>query len=78
MRAIRFERQAGVLLLGIICAVLRLRSAYRFAGLTLAITMLIARDRPAWIVAEHRFIEVTVGIVAGLIVSAVWPLREKA
>lgn len=66
----------GVFLLGLVCAVLRLGTAYRFAGVTLAITMLVTRDRPAWIVAEHRFIEVSVGIVVGLVVTAVWPMHE--
>ncbi len=66
---------AGVFLLGLLSAVLRLGTAYRFAGVTLAITMLIVRDRPPWVVAEHRFVEVSVGIAAGLVVTAVWPLR---
>ncbi|HXW56777.1 MAG TPA: FUSC family protein [Candidatus Cybelea sp.] len=64
----------GVFLLGLICGGLRLdRSAYRFASITLAIVMLIARTRPAWIVATHRFVEVSVGIAMGLLVTAVWP-----
>jgi len=71
----------GVFLLGLLCALLRLGSAYRFAGVTLAITMLITRNAPAWVVAEHRFIEVTVGIIVGLVISAIWPaqlgLRRK-
>jgi uncharacterized membrane protein YgaE (UPF0421/DUF939 family) len=67
----------GVFLLGLVCAVLRLGTAYRFAGVTLAIVMLIVRDRPAWVVAEHRFIEVSLGIAVGLVVTAVWPLRER-
>ena len=67
----------GVFLLGLVCAILRLGTAFRFAGVTLAITMLIVRDRPAWVVAGHRFIEVSVGIAVGLAVTAVWPLSEK-
>ena len=67
----------GVFLLGLVCAILRLGTAYRFAGVTLAIIMLIVRDKPAWIVAEHRFIEVSVGIAVGLVVTAVWPLQER-
>jgi uncharacterized membrane protein YgaE (UPF0421/DUF939 family) len=67
----------GVFLLGLVCAILRLGTAFRFVGVTLAITMLIVRDRPAWIVAGHRFIEVSVGIAVGLAVTAVWPLPEK-
>jgi uncharacterized membrane protein YccC len=67
----------GVLGLGIVCAILRLdRSAYRFAGITLAIVMLVTRTQPAWVIAAHRFFEVTVGIVVGLLLTAVWPLRE--
>jgi uncharacterized membrane protein YccC len=70
---------AGLLGLGIVCAILRLdRSAYRFAGITLAIVMLVTRTQPAWVIAAHRFFEVTVGIVVGLILTAVWPLREEA
>jgi len=66
---------AGVFLLGLICAFLRVRSAYRFAGVTLAITMLIPRDSPAWVAAEHRFVEVSVGIAVGLAITAVWPIQ---
>jgi len=73
---------AGVFLLGLLCAVLRLGSAYRFAGVTLAITMLVTRTSPAWVVALHRFVEVSVGIVVGLVISALWPTvvgaRRKA
>jgi uncharacterized membrane protein YgaE (UPF0421/DUF939 family) len=67
----------GVFLLGLVCAILRLGTAYRFAGVTLAIIMLIVRDRPAWIVAGHRFIELSVGIAVGLAVTAAWPFEEK-
>jgi uncharacterized membrane protein YgaE (UPF0421/DUF939 family) len=67
----------GVFLLGLACAILRLATAYRFAGVTLAIVMLIVRDRPAWVVAEHRFVEVAVGIAVGLVVTAIWPTRQS-
>jgi uncharacterized membrane protein YgaE (UPF0421/DUF939 family) len=64
----------GIFVMGIVCAVLRLdKAAYRFAGITLAIIMLIAHTAPAWIVAVHRFIEVAVGIAVGLVLTAVWP-----
>src|SRR5580658_4791755 len=54
---------AGLLLLGVLCAVLRIeRSAYRYAGITLVVVMLVARTRPAWIIAVHRSIEMSVGI----------------
>ena len=42
----------GMFVLGLLCAILRLGTAYRFAGVTLAITMLIVRDSPAWIVCR--------------------------
>ncbi len=67
---------AGVFVLGLIAALLRVRVAYRFAGVTLTITMLIPRDRPAWVVAEHRLIEVSAGIAVALVVTAVWPARD--
>src|ERR1700683_918625 len=64
----------GIFVMGILCAALRLdKAAYRFAGITLAIIMLIAHTAPVWIVAVHRFIEVAVGIAVALTLSAVWP-----
>ncbi len=63
----------GVFLLGILCALFRLQNSYRFAGITLAIVMLIPHTAPPWIVALHRFIEVSIGIIVGLAVTAVWP-----
>jgi uncharacterized membrane protein YccC len=66
----------GILLLGLFCAALRLdRAAYRFAGITLAIIMLVASAAPPWRLATHRFIEVTLGILVGLGIMAVWPER---
>jgi len=37
---------------------------------------LIPRANPAWIVALHRFIEVSVGIIVALLVVAIWPERS--
>jgi uncharacterized membrane protein YccC len=66
----------GVLALGILCEVLRLHlNAYRYAGVTLAVVMLVARPDAAWLVAVHRFIEVSIGIAVGLLLTAVWPER---
>jgi len=65
---------AGVLLLGIICAFLHVeRGAYRYAGITLVIVMLVARTQPPWIIAIHRFIEISTGIAVGLVLTAAWP-----
>lgn len=64
--------------IGIICATLHLdRAAYRFAGITLAIVMLVARAKPAWVMAVHRFFEVSVGIGIALALTAVWPGHER-
>jgi uncharacterized membrane protein YgaE (UPF0421/DUF939 family) len=64
----------GIFVMGIVCAALRLdRVAYRFAAVTLAIVMLVAYSNSAWIVAAHRFIEVSVGIAVALAIAAVWP-----
>ena len=66
----------GLFALGLIAALLKLEVAYRFAGVTLAITMLIPRDRPAWEVAEHRLVQVSLGIAIALLVTVVWPERK--
>jgi len=52
------------------------KTAYRYASVTLTIIVLIPRTNPAWVVALHRFIEVSVGIVVALLVVAVWPERS--
>ena len=70
---------AGIFGLGLICALLQLdRAAYRFAGITLAITVLVSRNQPSWNVATHRFFEVSLGIVTGLAMTRVWPERTAA
>jgi uncharacterized membrane protein YgaE (UPF0421/DUF939 family) len=68
---------AGVFLLGLLCAVTRSdRSAYRFAGITLAIVLLVPRTAPAWQMAFHRFAEVFIGIGVALMLAVVWPEKE--
>jgi uncharacterized membrane protein YgaE (UPF0421/DUF939 family) len=62
----------GIFVCGILSAVLRLGSAYRFAAIALSIVLLVAHERPPWIVAAHRFAEVSLGIAVGLFVAAVW------
>ena len=66
----------GVFAIGLICAAVRIEDAYRFASVTLAIVMLVAHTKPAWIVAAHRFVEVSVGIAVGLALTALWPDGE--
>jgi uncharacterized membrane protein YccC len=69
---------AGIFVCGILCSVLRLGTAYRFAAITLTIVLLVAHQRPPWIVAMHRFVEVSLGIAVALVVTMVWraPGRE--
>jgi uncharacterized membrane protein YgaE (UPF0421/DUF939 family) len=43
---------------------------------TLAIIVLIPRSHAAWIIALHRFFEVSVGILVALAVVAVWPEHQ--
>jgi uncharacterized membrane protein YgaE (UPF0421/DUF939 family) len=65
----------AIFVCGGLCALLRFRGAYRFAAITLSIILLIAHTRPAWIVALHRFVEVSVGIAVALAIAEVWPRR---
>ena len=68
---------AAVFVLGLLCARFRMeRTAYRYAGVTLAIIVLIPRPHAAWIIALHRFFEVSVGILVALAVVAVWPEHQ--
>ena len=70
---------AGVLALGLLCALLHVQGgAYRYAGITLVIVMMVARTEPPWIVAIHRFTEISVGLAVGLILTAIWPEPKQA
>ena len=68
---------AGILVCGLLSAVLRLGNAYRFAAITLTIVLLITHGRPPWIVASHRFVEVSLGIAVALLVTVAWRLPPK-
>ena len=69
---------ASIFVLGLLCAITRSdRSAYRFAGVTLAVVLLIPRANPAWSIAVHRFAEVSIGIAVALILAVMWPERES-
>ena len=66
-----------VFILGLVCALTRSGySAYRFGGITVAIVLLIPRVEPAWLIALHRFAEVSIGIGVALIFAWVWPEKE--
>jgi uncharacterized membrane protein YgaE (UPF0421/DUF939 family) len=67
---------AGIFLSGALCAPFGISGAFRFAAITLSIILLIAHQRAAWIVALHRFVEVSVGIAVALAVAQFWPRRS--
>jgi uncharacterized membrane protein YgaE (UPF0421/DUF939 family) len=66
----------GVFVLGLICSLLRSANSYRFAAITMTIIMMVPRTTTPWMLALHRFLEVSIGIVVGLAVTAAWPEKE--
>lgn len=68
----------GVFALGLLAAAVHSdRSAYRFAGVTLAIVLLVPHTGLALKVALHRFAEVCIGIAVALILTVVWPENKE-
>jgi uncharacterized membrane protein YgaE (UPF0421/DUF939 family) len=69
----------SVFVLGLLCVAARVdRNAYRFAGVTVAIVLLVpGRAAPAWQIALHRFAEVSIGIGVALILAWLWPESEE-
>ena len=68
---------AGILLCGLLGWLSRVKGAYRFAGITLSIVLLIPHAHDPWMVAWHRFLEVSLGIAVALAVTTAWPLVQK-
>jgi len=68
----------GIFVCGILSFILRLGSAYRFAAIAFSIVLLVPHDRSPWVVATHRFIEVSLGIGVALLVTLVWPISNPA
>jgi uncharacterized membrane protein YgaE (UPF0421/DUF939 family) len=64
-----------IFLCGALCSLLRVSGAYRFAAITLSIVLLVAHQHAPWIVALHRFVEVSLGIAVALAVVQLWPSR---
>jgi uncharacterized membrane protein YgaE (UPF0421/DUF939 family) len=68
---------ASLFILGVLRVLMHLDlTAYRFAGVALAIIVLVPRTGSAWQIALHRFIEVSIGIGVALTMSVLWPERE--
>ena len=57
----------------LLCAALGLDQSYRLACVTVAIIMLVKSADSPWMIALHRFIEVTLGILVALAISALPP-----
>lgn len=69
----------GIFFLGLLTAALRSdRTAYRFAGVTLVIVLLVPRSGPSWHIALHRFAEVCIGIAVALLLAVLWPEKEDS
>jgi uncharacterized membrane protein YgaE (UPF0421/DUF939 family) len=69
----------AIFLIGLLSFAFRLeKTAYRYASITLAIIVLIPRSAAPWMIALHRFFEVSVGIVVALAVVAVWPEQHPS
>lgn len=68
----------GIFVCGILSGLLRLHAAYRFAAIALTIVLLVAHTAPPWIIAVHRFFEVSLGIAVALLMRIVWKLPATA
>jgi uncharacterized membrane protein YccC len=63
--------------IGILCTVVRADwAAFRYAGIALSIVTLIPQTGSPVMVATHRFVEVSLGIAVGLVVTAMWPEKQ--
>jgi uncharacterized membrane protein YccC len=69
---------SAIFLCGLLCALLRFRGGYRFAAITLSIILLIAHQLPAWVMASHRFVEVSLGIAVALAITELWPIASES
>lgn len=67
----------GIAVCGILGATLRLQAAYRFAAITLTIILLVPHEHRPWIVATHRFVEVSLGIAVALLTTLALPVAAS-
>ena len=78
----------GIFVLGLLCFALGLihsrlrsqldRTAYRYAGTTLAIILLVPHSESLWVMAVHRFFEVSTGIAVALVMTVLWSERPES
>lgn len=67
---------AALLIVLLICDRLNLQTAGRLAAVAMSIVVLVHRTVPVWRTAVDRFVEVSIGIIASLIVISFTPKRE--
>jgi uncharacterized membrane protein YccC len=69
----------AIFLVGLLSIASRLeKTAYHYASITLTIIVLIPRAGAPGIIALHRFLEVSLGIIVALAVVALWPEHQPA
>jgi len=62
----------GVGIVVVICALLKLIESYRIAAVTVAVIMLTGHADASWTTAIYRFLEVFLGILVALAISALF------
>jgi len=61
----------AVMIASLACALFGRWETYRFAGVTVAIVMLVIHHGPPWVVGLHRFLEVSFGICVAYAIAFV-------
>jgi uncharacterized membrane protein YgaE (UPF0421/DUF939 family) len=67
----------SVLLAVGICYILRLEGASRLCAVTVTVITLIPRSEPTYLVAFHRFVEVSYGVACALVYTALTDWASK-
>lgn len=66
----------GVAVTIFVCSWLGLKASFRLAGVTTSIVLLIAEASP-WQTGFNRFLDVALGVIVAVAVSAIWPSRAR-
>jgi uncharacterized membrane protein YgaE (UPF0421/DUF939 family) len=67
----------GIFVCGILSSLLRVGAAYRFAAIALSIVLLVTHERAPWVIAVHRFVEVSLGIAVALLATLFWRVPQN-
>ena len=68
---------AGVFVLALTAVARGNRSAYRLAGVTFGIVLLVPRTGPPWHIALARFADVCIGLGVALMLTVFWRENEE-